>query len=310
MIQELPLGPGVEFDAIREMVARWGPRAMGIGDDAAVFTVARGDSVVVSVDSAIEGRHFKREWFTPREIGFRSVTAALSDLAAMGARPTGILVALGLPNWWRTHLAEIADGIGDALDAVGAPILGGNLSGGNELSIATTVMGTVFSPLTRSGARVGDHVYVTGALGAPGEALRRLYAGELAGEYRERLAHPVARIAEARWLAEFGASAAIDVSDGLLADLRHLATASFVSMRLDPDRIPLVDGVDQNAALMSGEEFELIVTSPRQLDVESFEKRFGLPLTKIGEAVDGLAGVVHVGHRRVSGPVGYDHFFR
>src|SRR5262245_42670453 len=113
-----PLGGDgeAEFDAIKAMLARWGARAVGIGDDAAVLDAPRGDSLVVSVDTSVEGRHFKREWLSPREIGYRAVAAALSDLAAMAALPVGVLVALGVPRGWRDSLLELADGIGDAVE--------------------------------------------------------------------------------------------------------------------------------------------------------------------------------------------------
>src|SRR4051794_31527869 len=97
------LGAGLEFEAIRAMIARWGDRASGIGDDAAVLRVPRGDALVASVDTSIENRHFRPEWLTPREIGYRAVTAALSDLAAMAASPLGVLVALALPERWHAE---------------------------------------------------------------------------------------------------------------------------------------------------------------------------------------------------------------
>src|SRR5882672_2613293 len=114
MTAETPLGPGAEFDVIRALLVRWGDRAAGIGDDAAVLRLTRGDALVTSVDSSVEGRHFKREWLSPREIGYRAVAAALSDLAAMAARPIGVLIAFALPEAWRNELGAIADGIGDA----------------------------------------------------------------------------------------------------------------------------------------------------------------------------------------------------
>jgi thiamine-monophosphate kinase len=108
------MGPGAEFDAIRAMVERWGDRACDIGDDAAVLSIPRGEQVIASVDTAIEEQHVRAEWLTPREIGFRAVVAALSDLAAMAAQPTGILVALALPPRWLAAITELADGIGEA----------------------------------------------------------------------------------------------------------------------------------------------------------------------------------------------------
>jgi thiamine-monophosphate kinase len=303
-----PLGPGAEFDAIRELLARWGHRATGIGDDAAVLTVRRGDRLVASVDTAIENRHF-RGYLTPREIGYRAVTAALSDLAAMAAEPIGVLVAVGMPPAWREKLAELADGVGDAVDAAKTRVAGGNLSDASELSITTTVLGSAFSPVARSTAHAGDRVFVTGRFGAPAEALRLLDAGQPAGPYRDRFVRPVARIAEARWLADHGVSAAIDVSDGLVADARHLAHASGVDITLDASRVPCVDGISVERALESGEEYELLVTSPRALDVAAFERRFALPLTEIGRVNVGAAAV-HVTGARVANAPGHDHFSR
>ena len=302
------LGPGAEFDAIRQLLARWGPRATGIGDDAAVLHVRRGDRLVASVDTAIENRHF-REYLTPREIGYRAVTAALSDLAAMAAEPIAILVAIGLPTSWRDKLLELADGIGDATDDAKTRIAGGNLSDASELSITTTVLGAAFAPLGRSTARAGDRLYVTGRLGAPAEALRLLDNGQAAGLYRERFVHPAARIAEARWLADHGVSAAIDISDGLVADARHIAHASRVRVALDASRVPRVEGISIDSALESGEEYELLVTSPRPLDLAEFEQRFAVPLTEIGR-IDVGPPAVFVTGARVANAVGYDHLSR
>ena len=147
----LPLGRGREFDAIRTLLARWGDRAVGVGDDAAVVRVPRGDALLASVDTAIENRHFREDWLTPREIGFRAVTAALSDLAAMAAQPLGILVALALPERWSAQLPAIADGVADAVTTAGTAILGGNLSAAEHLGLTTTVLGSAFAPLRLTG---------------------------------------------------------------------------------------------------------------------------------------------------------------
>jgi thiamine-monophosphate kinase len=310
MTAEQALGQGGEFDAIRELVARWGSRASGIGDDAAVFRLSRGDAVVASVDTAVEGVHFRRDWLSAREIGYRAVVAALSDLAAMAARPAGILVAITLPASWRESLIEIGDGIGEAVDLVGTQILGGNLSNGAELSLSTTVFGSAFAPLARAGARPGDTIYVTGVLGGPAEAIRRLLRTESAGEYRERLARPVPRLAEARWLADRGAAAVIDVSDGLIGDAGHLAAASAVCIALDSAAVPRMRGIDVQDAMNGGEEYELIVSSSVAFDVRAFAERFGLALTPIGRVIDGVPGTVQIDGSRVVRPAGYDHFSR
>jgi thiamine-monophosphate kinase len=310
------MGPGVEFDVIRTLLARWGTRAIGIGDDAATMNVPRGDKLVASVDTAVEGRHFRSEWSTAEEIGYRAVVAALSDLAAMAARPLGILIAITLPLVWESRIERLADGIGSAADVGDSPILGGNLSTGSALSITTTVLGSAFAPLARSGARVGDRIYVTGSLGGPGAALQLLETGQPAGAHRERLFRPRPRIHEARWLAGRGAAAAIDISDGLVADLRHLAAASAVSIVINGERVPRVGGVELDAALVSGEEYEIVVAAPHQLDVDAFLALFGIPLTEIGR-VEGrdatardAAPLVEVVGARVANAAGHDHFLR
>jgi len=315
MTDEAPLGPGAEFDMIRAMLERWGPRANGVGDDAAIVHVPRGDVLLASVDTAVETQHFRREWLTPRELGYRAVAAALSDLAAMAARPLGVLVAMTVPDAWLGDVAGIADGIGEAVAAVRTPVLGGNLSAGGELSITTTVLGSAFAPLRRTTARAGDIVYVTGSLGGVAEALRRLEHGGRGepggpgGPQRERFAHPTPRLAEARWLAERGATAAIDISDGLLADVRHLAAASRVAIAIDGAAVPCMPGVSHETAQHSGEEYELVVTASAPIDVKEFARLFGLPLTEIGTVSAGEPGVT-VDGQRVAASAGYDHFSR
>jgi thiamine-monophosphate kinase len=309
-MSNVSLGPGAEFDAIRELLARWGTRASGIGDDGAVVNVPRGDRLVVSVDACIEDRHFKADWLTPREIGYRAVAAALSDIAAMAATPLGVLVALAIPASWRDRLSEIADGIGEAVDVGRTHVLGGNLSDAETLSITTTVLGFAFEPLARSGARPGDRVYVTGRLGGADAALRRLESAEALSPFHARFVRPVPRIDEARWLADRGASAAIDVSDGLVADARHIAAASGVGMDLDADRVPCASGVAVELAIESGEEYELLVTSPRELDTIAFESRFRVGLTQIGRVVPAPSGAVRVLGALVANPRGHDHFSR
>jgi len=306
--QTTNLGAGAEFDAIRRMLARWGNAAVGIGDDAATIALPRGDSLVVSVDSAVEGQHFKRTWLSPREISYRAVVAAASDLAAMAARPLGLLIAMTVPVSWRDHLDELADGMGEAARVAGTVIRGGNLSDGAELSINTTVLGAAFAPIARSGARAGDAVYVTGRLGAPAAAIRALESNRSPGEFRERFARPVARIREAIWLAERGITAAIDISDGLVADLGHLAAASGVGIDVDAARIPLFDGVDVDLAVSSGEEYELIVTASQALDEREFSRRFDLLLTRIGVVTNRANGGVEVQHASVARARGHDHF--
>jgi thiamine-monophosphate kinase len=211
---------------------------------------------------------------------------------------------------WRAGIDEIADGIGEAAEQSCARIVGGDLSEGRDLSLAITVLGTAEHPLRRSGARVGDRVYVTGELGGPLAAIKAL-AGDLTPlpAHRERFAHPVPRIREAQWLVARGANAGIDISDGLAADLGHIAAASGVCVALSLDRVPAMQGISASDAASSGEEYELAVTSPKSLDTRGFMQEFGIPLTEIG-AVEAGRAVVRVFDRGapVATPSGYLHF--
>lgn len=300
-----------EFELIDAMRQRWGALAVGIGDDAAVLDVPRGERLVASTDTAIEGQHFRVEWFTPREIARRATVGALSDLAAMAATPIGVLVAIELPTAHRAQLLDIADGIADAVRVAGTVIVGGNLASGNALTLTTTVLGSAYAPVMRSGARPGDTVYVTGALGGPAAALRALARGDtVASAHRDRLVAPSPRLEEARWLSRQGCTAAIDISDGLAADAAHVARASGVTLQIDIERVPVMPEATQEDALAGGEEYELLLTAPA-LDADVFAGRFGVALTAIGTVVAG-AGELRLlkGGKRVAAPRGYDHFTR
>lgn len=308
-LRDTPLGPGPEFDAIREMLRRWGPRAGGIGDDAALLEVPSGQQLAVSTDSSVEDVHFRRGWLTPREIGYRAAVAAISDLAAMGANPIGMVSAIAVPDDWRESLHEITDGIGEAAERFHTLIVGGNITRGARLTLTITVLGSVATPLPRSGVRPGDTLYVTGALGGSAAALRRLLAGETpAPAHRARFARPVPRLAEARWLAAHGATAAIDISDGLLAEAGHLAAASGVHITLDDAAVPVAPGASLDEAVRGGEEYELLVAG-RAVDVDAFRSEHDLTLTPIGSAraiAPGETPGVDIGER-VARERGHDH---
>lgn len=314
MNAHLPLGPGAEFDALRALLAQWGSAAQGIGDDGALLDVPAGSRLVVSTDTTVEDVHFRRPWLSAEEIGWRATMAALSDLAAMGAAPLGVLLALTVPAGWRNQLSALAHGIADATQSVAAPIVGGDVTVGDRLALAITVLGHAARPLTRDGARPGDTLYVTGRLGGPGAALAAWERGETPGAAaRARFAHPVARIDAGRWCVAEGAHAAIDLSDGLAGDVAHLAAASGVRCVVELGAIPLVEGVDAAAALASGEEYELLVAAA-SLDVAAFARAHaGLTLTAIGRvesAPAGGAGDVRAERdgRPASLPRAYDHF--
>jgi thiamine-monophosphate kinase len=306
------LGPGAEFDIVRRLTDQWGDRASGIGDDAAVLPLVPGMQLVVSTDTSVEHVHFNRAWLGAYEIGWRATVAGLSDLAAMGAQPLGVLMALTLPDSWLEHVSRLAAGIGDAAAAAGTRILGGDLTRGSELTLSATVLGSAADPLTRTAARVGDRIYVTGRLGGARAALQAWAGGEEpAAEHRERFVRPLPRIGEAQWLAARGAHAAIDVSDGLVADVRHIAAASGVTVQLELDHVPTVSGVSQAEAAASGEEYEVVVCAPREIDAGAFQTAFSLHLTEIGHVVHPHPGgeiVVLQAGERVDPPGGHDHF--
>lgn len=303
------LGEGHEFNAIRDLIARWGDLASGIGDDAAAVDLPRGEQLIVSVDAFVAGRHFEPAWLTPAEIGYRATAAALSDLAAMAALPIGILFAINLPHEWRDKLGAIADGVGQAARDVGARIVGGNIAAAAELSITTTVLGHAREGLGRGGAVVGNHLYVTGRLGGPGAAVAAWKRGAEPTEFAHaRFVHPVPRIREARWLADGGARACLDISDGVIADAGHIAAASGKRLEVHLDRLPALDGVTAADAARSGEEYELLVAAP-ELDAHAFAAKFGVELTEVGAVIDGTPGVNVIERGvRVAPVPGHDHF--
>jgi thiamine-monophosphate kinase len=278
-----------------------------------VLDVAPGERLCVSTDSSLEGVHFRAGWLTPREIGYRAAAAALSDLAAVGATPLAMLVALSCPERWRARLGEVGDGVGEAARLTGASIVGGDTTASPDaLALTITVLGSAAEPLTRGGACPGDRVYVTGTLGGSLAALRAFEAGDApAPEYRDRFARPTPRIAEGRWLAAHGAHAAIDVSDGLVADLGHIAAASGVRLRVDLDRLPCAARIDPRRAAESGEEYELAVVMTG-IDGAAFRRETGTAIREVGVVVaaDGAAAGVEVYRdgARVDLPRGYDHF--
>jgi thiamine-monophosphate kinase len=292
------------------MIAGWGDRARGIGDDAAVLALPTGQQLVVSTDTSLENIHFRWEWLSPEEIGWRAAAAALSDLAAMAAMPLGMLAAITLPPERLDDLVGLAEGIAASASATGAPIVGGDLTSGERLTITITVLGSTPTPLRRSGARPGDTVWLTGQLGGPALAVAAWSEGrQPTPEARTRFAHPLPRIREAQWLAAAGATAGIDISDGIGGDAAHLAAASGVRVTIDTDALPRAPGVDVSTAQRSGEEYELLITTRRAFDAAAFQRDFGLPLTQIGTVDRGDAGVdLLIGGERVASPGGYDHF--
>jgi len=231
-----------ENEAIRLLAMRLKrPRAhgvrLGIGDDAALLAPVRG-VLVWTVDSCLEGSHFERQLLELGDVAWKALHAAVSDLAAMGAQPLAALSALELPpRFSRKELDAFALGQGRAARALRCPVVGGNIVRGERLGVTTTVLGVARRPLRRDGARPGDDVWLLGDVGLAAAGFALLRSGRAAKTRAERRAidawrRPRALIREGRSLAAH-ATAAIDVSDGLGGDVRHLAEASGVRVVLE-----------------------------------------------------------------------------
>lgn len=304
-----PLGPGNEFDIIRLLIERLGDAAGGIGDDAATFDAPPGEQLLVTTDTSVENVHFRPAWLSATEVGYRSVMAAVSDIAAMGGTPRALVIAWTLPEWWRSFVDQIGDGIREAASECKVRVVGGDLSNGPVLSLGVTVIGSAKRVVRRSGAQPGDGVFVTGWLGGPALALRAFETRFVPdARVRDRFARPTARVREGIWLAAHGSTSAIDISDGIVADLGHLAAASGVRIVLDVEKLPLFGEATSHLAAESGEEYELAVTAPPELDVTAFLSEFGVALTRVGSVTAGAPAVdARFNGTPVSAP-GFDHF--
>jgi thiamine-monophosphate kinase len=310
---DTPLGGGAEFDRIRAIAAALGSRARELGNDTALVKLG-GTTVALSADVSVEGVHFRREWLSLEEIGWRAAAAALSDLAASAAEVVGVLAALTIPaaEPLSTFVA-LMQGVGAAADAVGGKVLGGDLSRGDAIALALTVLGTAAHPLTRAGARPGDGIWVTGELGGARAALTAFIAGRVPdAAARVRFARPEPRIAWGRWLAAQGARAMLDLSDGLAGDAGHLAAASEMAVHLELERIPCHPAVAGEAAAAGepapvfaakgGEDYELLVALP-----PAFSAAGDFPLTRVGEVRAGAGLTLELAGRSLV-LSGYEHF--
>jgi len=316
-----------EFSLIERIRSRARMRpdvVLGIGDDAALLQPQAGLQLVVTADTLNAGVHFPAE--TPAaDIGWKTLAVNLSDLASMGAVPAWCTLALSLPTADPDWIDAFADGFFALADAHHMVLIGGDTTRG-PLSLSVTAMGQVTpgTALRRDSARVGDEVWVSGALGDAAVALRAWQSGTLdvvhpaedaqVDYLRQRLARPTPRVALGRALVGV-ASAAVDISDGLLADLGHVCSRSGVGARIDPALLPVSsaararvgDTHAREAALRGGDDYELCFTAPpnRHAAIAALAERLALPLTRVGEIVAG-SGVDAAGHER--GTVGYEHF--
>ncbi|MFE8072837.1 thiamine-phosphate kinase [Marinobacteraceae bacterium S3BR75-40.1] len=312
-----------EFELIRSFWAPLGDVSgapgiqLGIGDDCAVLDVPQGMELVQSVDTLVESVHFLPE-IAPRDLGWRALAVNLSDLAAAGAQPWCFSLAISLPDLDPQWLREFSGGLAELAAQYAIPLVGGDTTRG-PCVISIIVQGLVpkGTALRRKGARPGDRIFVSGTLGDAGGALDWLQVEKPpadVGFLLDRYHRPTPRIALGQWL-RGRASACIDISDGLSADLGHILASSGVGANLDSRSIPLSptlrDTVGSDAlslALTAGDDYELCFTWPAdQAMPEDMRERFGVDVAPVGEVVAG-SGLSVDGKEWAA--QGYDHFKR
>jgi thiamine-monophosphate kinase len=296
---------------------------IGIGDDAAAW---HGDASIqlATVDSFIEGVHFPPGIAPWKELGGKALAVNLSDIAAMGGVPRYALVSLALPEDTEVEdVTALYKGMLGLARQYGVTIVGGDISSAPLVAITITVLGA--SPkkqlLTRSTARPGELIAVTGYLGAAAAGLevltKKLKFDPKATElFKKAFLNPSPRIAEGQLLVEQGVKTAIDISDGLLADLGQIAKASKVGSRIEAERVPIEPMVKAalgekalELALAGGEDYELLFTAPAEV-IERVKKAASCPITVIGEIVagDGVSVVDRQGKPISVGRAGWEHF--
>jgi thiamine-monophosphate kinase len=316
----LPLAEKLLIGRIREQTTRRRAIAAGIGDDCAILQVPPGHQTLVTTDFSLEGIHFRREWHPPEVVGHRCLTRGLSDIAAMGGIPVAAFLSLALPRDLRQHWVDrFVKGLLKLADRFHVTLAGGDTAqspGGILADIV--VIGSVpkGKAIRRSGARPGDRIYVTGALGGAAAALKLLFSGrKLRPADYPRHFYPVPRIEVGRFLREKGlASAMIDLSDGLSTDLGHICEESRVGAEIQSDAISRAEigkparKVDLEFALHGGDDYELLFTAPSSKRVPS--KIAGVDITQIGHITRHkhiiLMNNQGVGHE--FRPQGWEHF--
>lgn len=321
-----------EFDLLARVQERLPPTAarvqLGMGDDAAI--TVPGGATATSVDAIVEGVHFRRTSSTLTQIGRKALGSALSDLAAMGAEPGEAYVLLGVPpDLSEDGCLELFDGIAALAAETATSLAGGDVTRSAILTVAITVVGHARDAgdfVTRSGAKAGDRVVISGELGGAAAGLLLLerpelaaaLPAEIAAALKRRLHEPVPRLAAGRTLAQNGATAMIDISDGLGADAGHLARQSQIALRIDAGSLPLAEGVEAIAAAAGlgpielaasgGEDYELLATLPpeRLREAGAATAVLGTELTTVGEVVAGAGVEIRLPGGRVLEPTGFD----
>lgn len=314
-----------EFELIRRYFTRATPSALlGVGDDAALLQASNGNVLAVSSDMLVSGTHFLPD-ANPYLLGHKTLAVNLSDMAAMGATPRWATLAIALPNADEAWLKEFTAGFFSLAQQHGVELIGGDTTRG-PLNLCVTIIGEVQArqALRRSGAKIGDEIWVSGSLGDAALALAHLQGGIVLreDEYAAcalRLHQPQPRVALGIALRGI-ASSAIDISDGLLADLGHILEASQAGARIDLISLPVSPTVrrslnqtlGEQCVLSGGDDYELCFTAPRSFHTEllSISAKLNLPLTPIGEIVAGRECIVHDASGK---PIkqersGYDHF--
>jgi len=278
---------------------------LGIGDDAAVLKPARGHALLCS-DAMVEGVHFDLNYATPEDIGHKALAACLSDLAAMNGRPVGIVVSLALPQ---DRAAKFLDGFYKGARAIaqscGCDIVGGDLSSSpNEIFIDVACYGETDHPISRSGAKPGDLVAVSGTLGGSSAGFKSLSGGyDTSDSLKQKHLRPQPRF-DLVGTPEFAVACTslIDISDGLASELSHLAEKSRVGFEIQSANIPLHDEATLHDGLYGGEDYELLAT---------FMPGASIPdgFTVLGRVTDSGLTMVHAdGERETLQPQGFDHF--
>ncbi|MFM8895066.1 MAG: thiamine-phosphate kinase [Actinomycetales bacterium] len=310
-----------EFGLIDRIVARLpvgGGVIVGPGDDTAVVAAPDG-RVVITTDVLVEGRHFRREWSSAQDVGHKAAAASLADVAAMGAQPTALVVGFGAPTWLPADwAADCSTGLAEEAARAGASVVGGDVVSAECVIVSVTAIGDLQGrrPVLRSGAQPGDVLALAGDLGESAAGLALLRAGHrdpgqvLAAHRRPQPPYPAGPAA-----AMAGASSMIDVSDGLVADARHLAEASGVIIEIDTSQLPRSPNVvlaaerlgcdPQDWLLQGGEDHALLASFPPATTMPAPFR----PIGRVRATVPGQVGPgVQVDGIRWSTGGGFDHF--